>query len=749
MRVGTMDDNRNTSTKLSNRQIQVARRNVVSVCRFCVKSLIDKACFSNIDDECEEFINFCAVLEQVLLHRIRPHRTWYRGGDNRSFWEYVRAACRHVPQSCIASIDAIENIKSPSAKGRAFIRCALMEKKLSEYLGAATKQQHITRKHYLDGAIMLSEDANMLCGVFLGLNTIDFSFCLKGENMDLLGPLVIDFTPFLQFHQSDLEEMRELSNSSISSSIMSEDVVDDASWRNKYKNLEHKFKSACEQKGYLEELVRLRERQVEEISADNQRIEMRLQYVEAEGQRDRLMLENVVLELQEQLAKVKSERQTLHQRLSLLLSMRQPPGPRQVREIQMADMAGEGIHSVDSSGELDLITSTRHLQSIQQQDNKSLLSGSSGQFTAKEDNHSMIPLTGSLTDVQIRPMDTPVHQSGKTDSTEMSEMQSPSHQGADPSLEAPGQQRQESTDKESSTEVEADYRERAPALAFPSFSCVDLDGSLDTCEDEDAGDESASAAEEMLGDPLGIEKGRLEHAEMVDTADKNVNQETEPGSEGNKLESKDTDDVDPDANNSNGDFVESSEKTQTVDDYHDNSHDDLVESSEKTDSGNSDYDIVNPDIEKSSSNESSIELAEAPDSGKSDNMAMGDSTEDEYLRIGSDEGQSDSLTDIPHEKKTNSDKEADDSKKQASDEEEIGETDPAENVSSNSGNQLEGEIQVACEQTAKDAPLSPGGDSGSSEGDKEWDFVSDSRGNGQTQSAKEQSGDDQSDEEAS
>ncbi|XP_046580983.1 RUN domain-containing protein 3B-like isoform X2 [Haliotis rubra] len=720
-----MDDNKNTNTRLSNRQIQVARRNVVSVCRFCVKSLIDKACFSNIDDECEEFINFCAVLEQVLLHRIRPYRTtWYRGGDNRSFWEYVRAACRHVPQSCIASIDAIENIKSPSAKGRAFIRCALMEKKLSEYLGAAIKQQNITRKHYLDGAIMLSEDANMLCGVFLGLNTIDFSFCLKGENMDLLGPLVIDFTPFLQFHQSDLEEMRELSNSSISSSIMSEDVVDDASWRNKYKNLEHKFKSACEQKGYLEELVRLRERQVEEISADNQRMEMRLQYVEAEGQRDRLMLENVVLELQEQLATVKSERQTLQQRLSLLLAMRQPPGPRQVREIQMADMASEGIHSAHSTGELDLISSTRHLQNVQQQDNKSLLSGSSGQFTAKEDNHSMIPLTGSLTDVQVRPMDTPVHQSGKTEHTEMTELHSPSHQDADPSREAPGQQRHESTDIESSTEVEADYRERAPALAFPSFSCVDLDGSLDTCEDEEAGDLSALAAEDMPGDPLGIEKGRVKPTQAVDTAD---NQETE--SEGDKLESKEDDDCVSDVNNSNGD---------------------LVESNEKTDSGNSDYDIVNPDNEKSSSNESSIELAEALDSGKSD-MALGESTEDEYLRIGSDEGQSDSQTDIPHEKEENSDEEADDSKKQASDRKETDASDPAENVSSGPENQLDEEkMQIEpVEQTGKDAPLSPGGDSGSSEGDKEWDFVSDSQGNGQTVSAKEKACDDQKDEEAS
>lgn len=40
--------------------------------RISVKSLLDYAClYTQVDDDCEEFINFCAVFEQVVSHRLR------------------------------------------------------------------------------------------------------------------------------------------------------------------------------------------------------------------------------------------------------------------------------------------------------------------------------------------------------------------------------------------------------------------------------------------------------------------------------------------------------------------------------------------------------------------------------------------------------------------------------------------------------------------------------------------------------
>ena len=42
-------------------------------------------------------------------------KTWY-GGADLNFWNYISAVCYRVPNSCISSIAAIENIKSPAAK---------------------------------------------------------------------------------------------------------------------------------------------------------------------------------------------------------------------------------------------------------------------------------------------------------------------------------------------------------------------------------------------------------------------------------------------------------------------------------------------------------------------------------------------------------------------------------------------------------------------------------------------------------
>jgi hypothetical protein len=57
------------------------------------------------------------------------------------------------------------------------------------------------RAAYYEGALMLSEEAHLLTGTLLGLNAIDVSFDLKGENVDVGGLPVIDYTPFLRFQQ--------------------------------------------------------------------------------------------------------------------------------------------------------------------------------------------------------------------------------------------------------------------------------------------------------------------------------------------------------------------------------------------------------------------------------------------------------------------------------------------------------------------------------------------------------------------
>uniref|UniRef100_A0A674IXS2 RUN domain-containing protein 3A n=1 Tax=Terrapene triunguis TaxID=2587831 RepID=A0A674IXS2_9SAUR len=143
--------------------------------RFSVKTLLEKYTTEPIDDSSEEFINFAAILEQILSHRFKGPVSWFSSDGQRGFWDYIRLACSKVPNNCVSSIENMENISTSRAKGRAWIRVALMEKRMSEYITTALRDTRTTRRFYDDGAIMLREESTVLTGMLIGL-----SFLLKG-----------------------------------------------------------------------------------------------------------------------------------------------------------------------------------------------------------------------------------------------------------------------------------------------------------------------------------------------------------------------------------------------------------------------------------------------------------------------------------------------------------------------------------------------------------------------------------------
>uniref|UniRef100_A0A8C6XDN3 RUN domain-containing protein 3B n=1 Tax=Naja naja TaxID=35670 RepID=A0A8C6XDN3_NAJNA len=293
------------------RNAAVERRNLITVCRFSIKTLIDRSCFETIDDSYPEFNNFAAILEQILSHRLKGQITWFGYESPRTFWDYIKVACRKVSYNCICSIENMENVASSRARGRAWIRVALMEKHLSEYISAALRDFKTTRRFYEDGAIVLGEEANMLAGMLLGLNAIDFSFCLKGEALDGNYPAVIDYTPYLKFTQSsdsissDEEELRTLGSSGSESSTP-ENIgppfsMDENSCYNKCKRVEQKYLLTLEQKGYLEELVRLRDTQLAESISQKKALQQKIESMNLAHKMEKEQLEYIVVELQDQL----------------------------------------------------------------------------------------------------------------------------------------------------------------------------------------------------------------------------------------------------------------------------------------------------------------------------------------------------------------------------------------------------------------------------------------------------------------
>ncbi|XP_052002373.1 RUN domain-containing protein 3B-like isoform X2 [Xyrauchen texanus] len=294
----------------------IERRNLITVCRFSVKTLIDRLCFETIDDTSAEFINFVSILEHILSHRLKGQVSWFGYESTRGFWDYIRVACGNVPHSCIHSIENMENVRSSKAKGRAWIRVALMEKRLSEYISAALRDFKTTRRFYEEGAVVLGEEAGHLADTLIGLNAIDFSFCLKGEGLDESCPIVIDYTPYLKFTQtrsgsisSDEEEMRTLGSSGSEAGTPESHMAaclmaDQKSWFSKSKRIDQKYRVVLEQK--------------------NKSLMQRLTDTEISHKLEKEQLEFIILELQDQLTVLKNHDQRSRQELTSHLTNQWP-----------------------------------------------------------------------------------------------------------------------------------------------------------------------------------------------------------------------------------------------------------------------------------------------------------------------------------------------------------------------------------------------------------------------------------------
>ncbi|MCJ8739200.1 hypothetical protein PDJAM_G00044450 [Pangasius djambal] len=369
---------------------------------FSVKTLLEKYTAEPIDDSSEEFVNFAAILEHILSHRFKGPGGWFSSDGQRSFWDYVRLACSKVHNNCISSIENIENISTSRAKarGRAWIRMALMEKRLSEYIATALRDTRTTRKFYDDGAIMLREEATVLTGMLIGLSAIDFSFCLKGEVLDGKTPAVIDYTPYLKFTQSydylsDEEDRRSLDSSASEDSVAEHPyiplVTDEESWSTRCRKMEQRFKIVYAQKGYLEELVRLRESQLKNVETENKRLNAKLEDLQIQSQQEKKELEAIILELQAQLTGViPCEPAHLSKDLSVSLVNQWPSTQATNNQGDVKLFRRRSFHSLSLSGEVSLNSKESLKTDGKQNGDSDWCSG------VKDTTPSMLGLCGSL-----------------------------------------------------------------------------------------------------------------------------------------------------------------------------------------------------------------------------------------------------------------------------------------------------------------------------------------------------------------
>nr|XP_046204318.1 protein RUFY3-like [Oncorhynchus gorbuscha] len=170
-----------------------AHEDLMNMAKLSIKGLIESALNlgRTLDSDYAPLQQFFVVMEHCLKHGLKTKKTFL--GQNKSFWG-PWSWWRNSP---LRLVKDLPGLKTPLGRGRAWLRLALMQKKLSDYMKTIINRKDLLSEFYEANALMMEEEGAVIAGLLVGLNVIDANLCMKGEDLDSqVG--VIDFSMYLK-----------------------------------------------------------------------------------------------------------------------------------------------------------------------------------------------------------------------------------------------------------------------------------------------------------------------------------------------------------------------------------------------------------------------------------------------------------------------------------------------------------------------------------------------------------------------
>lgn len=179
--------------------IAIERLNLMNMAKLSIKGLIESALNlgRTLDSDYAPLQQFFVVMEHCLKHGLKTKKTFL--GQNKSFWGPLELVEKLTPEAgeITASVKDLPGLRTPLGRGRAWLRLALMQKKLSDYMKTIINRKDLLSEFYEPNALMMEEEGAVIAGLLVGLNVIDANLCMKGEDLDSqVG--VIDFSMYLK-----------------------------------------------------------------------------------------------------------------------------------------------------------------------------------------------------------------------------------------------------------------------------------------------------------------------------------------------------------------------------------------------------------------------------------------------------------------------------------------------------------------------------------------------------------------------
>uniref|UniRef100_A0A1A9V3E8 RUN domain-containing protein n=1 Tax=Glossina austeni TaxID=7395 RepID=A0A1A9V3E8_GLOAU len=179
---------------------EIERSNLVNICKLVVKELLEQSLRYGrmLDSDHLPLQHFFIVIEHVLGHGLRTKKGLL--GPRKELWDLLQCVENYCPeaQDITASVRDLPTVRTHIGRARAWLRIALMQKKLADYLQALIEHRDdALYEYYEPHALMMSDEIVVIMGILVGLNVIDCNLCVKEEDLDSQQG-VIDFSLYLR-----------------------------------------------------------------------------------------------------------------------------------------------------------------------------------------------------------------------------------------------------------------------------------------------------------------------------------------------------------------------------------------------------------------------------------------------------------------------------------------------------------------------------------------------------------------------
>uniref|UniRef100_T1IKM3 RUN and FYVE domain-containing protein 2 n=1 Tax=Strigamia maritima TaxID=126957 RepID=T1IKM3_STRMM len=262
--------------------IQVERTNLLNVCKLIVKELIESSLKHGrmLDSDHVPLQHFFIVLEHVMRHGLKPKKGLL--GPKKELWHVVEIIEKYAQDAhdITASVRQLPAVKTPVGRARAWLRLALMQKKLADYFKCLLdKRDELLLEFYEESSIMMCEEAIVIGGLLVGLNVIDCNLCLKEEDFD--SPQgIIDFSLYLRDPNSILiQEGSEPNN--MSTVLDQKNYIEELNrhLNATVTNLQTKVENFTTTNALMKEDLAIAKNHILQLSDENERLKQQLSFI--------------------------------------------------------------------------------------------------------------------------------------------------------------------------------------------------------------------------------------------------------------------------------------------------------------------------------------------------------------------------------------------------------------------------------------------------------------------------------------